>query len=222
MPPFERRTDACYTFPLFIPPNSFWLRKASSLFALDFSFSFSSHPNSFFSSTILAAFCAGFSLTAGVAALCWYSNYRFRQAVQLSSYRSILSEQTDPFSIRCAQDHFWGRQQVYLKNNSGRTFAYLRGCIQFWDRNTLVHTVSFALEQVAPRRAILLDTLYAKQDPLYLQKSIGMRFRWIFGSFCGRFFSNPAKTDRLPLLPHLLCGFKSFPLLAYFQLAASL
>ena len=133
-------------------------------------------------------FCAGFSLTAGVAALCWYSNYRFRQAVQLSSYRSILSEQTDPFSIRCAQDHFWGRQQVYLKNNSGRTFAYLCGCIQFWDRNTLVHTVSFALEQVAPRRAILLDTLYAKQNPLYLQKihwdeiSVDIRFLFADGS----------------------------------------
>ena len=113
---------------------------------------------------------AGLLLVAGTATLCWYSNYRFHQAVHLPSYRSILSKQTDPFSIHCTQDHFWGRQQVYLKNTGDRTFSYIRGCIHFWDQNTLIHTVSFALEMISPRRAVLLDTLYAAQDPIYPQK----------------------------------------------------
>lgn len=113
---------------------------------------------------------AGLLLVAGTATLCWYSNYRFHQAVHLPSYRSILSKQTDPFSIHCTQDHFWGRQQVYLKNTGDRTFSYIRGCIHFGDQNTLIHTVSFALEMISPRRAVLLDTLYAAQDPIYPQK----------------------------------------------------
>ena len=45
-------------------------------------------------------FCAGFSLTAGVAALCWYSNYRFRQAVQLSlTVPFCLSRQIHSLSV---------------------------------------------------------------------------------------------------------------------------
>ena len=44
------------------------------------------------------------------------------------------------------------------------------GLHPFGDQNTLIHTVSFALEMISPRRAVLLDTLYAAQDPIYPQK----------------------------------------------------
>lgn len=138
-------------------------------------------------------FCAGFSLTAGVAALCWYSNYRFRQAVQLSSYRSILSEQTDPFSIRCAQDHFWGRQQVYLKNNADELSPICAAAFNFgigthWFILFLSHWNKW------PRAGLFCWTPCMPNKIRFIcKKSIGMRFRWIFGSFLRTVLLQPGK-----------------------------
>ncbi|MDD3192431.1 MAG: SMEK domain-containing protein [Oscillospiraceae bacterium] len=115
--------------------------------------------------------CAGALLSFGAAALCWHSERHFRQVIHLPSYHLVSSAKSDPFSVQCTQDRFWGRQQVYLKNNSGQTLSYVRGTISFYSGNTLVHSVPLAMEGVGGRRAVLLDTLYVKQNPLYAEKT---------------------------------------------------